>query len=72
MYRAEKRRTVVIADSGNKALFPRLLFFEKIEYLEGNFKGVIPRYLKEVGFKNIQVADRHFPNIHIVVAEKSA
>ncbi len=75
MYRVLKSGgTVVIADLGptKSTLFPRLLFFEKIEYLEGNFKGVIPRYLKEVGFKNIQVADRHFPNIHIVVAEKSA
>lgn len=73
MYRVLKASgRVVIADLGEtkSILFRKLLFFEKIEYLEGNFKGLIPQYLAEVGFKNVRIAGRHFPGIDIVVAEK--
>lgn len=48
----------------------RVLFFEKLEYLEGNFRGLIPRYLEESGFKNVKIAGRRWPGIDIVVAEK--
>lgn len=62
----------VIADFGEtrSVFFRKLLFFEKIEYLEGNFRGLIPQYLKEAGFKNVRVASRHFPGIEVVVVEK--
>jgi len=63
---------VVIADFGEtkSTLFHKILFFEKPEYLDGNFRGVIPQYLREIGFKNIRIAGHHFPGIDIAVAEK--
>lgn len=62
----------VIADFGETkgVSFRKFFFFEKIEYLEGNSRGLIPRYLKEAGFKNVRVVGHHFPGIDIVVAEK--
>lgn len=64
--------TVIIADFGVRKGFlpPTILFFDKIEYIEGNFKGLIPRYMKDADFRNIRVVTRHFPGIDIVVAEK--
>jgi len=63
---------IVIADLGEtkSILLRKALFFEKIEYLEGNFTGVIPRFLTEAGFKGIRIVGRHFPCIDIIVAEK--
>lgn len=73
IYRALKPGgVVVIADFGeSKSFFLRkLLFFEKIEYLEGNLKGFIPRYLQEAGFKAPEVVGAHFPGIRILKAQK--
>lgn len=71
MYRVLKNGgKAVIGDFGAResTLLPRkVLFFEE---LEGNFKGLIPQYLKRANFKNINVANHHFPGIDIVVAEK--
>lgn len=62
----------VIADFGeSKSRFLRkILFFEKLEYLEGNLNGAIPRYLKEAGFKEPVVVGAHFPGIQIIRARK--
>lgn len=63
---------VIIGDFGTRdnPFLRKVLFFEKLEYIDGNFKGLIPRYLKETNFKNIKVVNNHFPGIDIVVAEK--
>ena len=63
---------MIVADFGEtkSTLFRKVLFFEKLEYIEGNFKGVIPRYLNDAGFKDIKVVGRHFPGIDVVAAEK--
>ncbi|MDP3794055.1 MAG: class I SAM-dependent methyltransferase [Candidatus Uhrbacteria bacterium] len=64
---------VVIADFGaTDSRWPRALLrlFEKIEYVEGNFKGLIPHYLKQAGFQEIIIAKKHFPAIHLVIAHK--
>jgi len=64
---------VVIADFGatdSRWLRALLRLFEKIEYIEGNFKGLIPHYLKQADFQEIIVAKKHFPAIHIVIAHK--
>ena len=62
----------VIADFGEtKSTFWRKwLFFERVEYLEGNFKGLIPQYFKEAGFKAPVVIGSHFPAIAIIRAQK--
>lgn len=68
----KKGGRIAIADLGaneNRWMYA-LLFFEVREYIEGNFNGLLPRYLKEAGFKNIIIVDRHFPGIEIVTAEK--
>lgn len=63
---------VVIADFGeSKSFFLRkMLFFEKMEYLEGNLNGLIPRYLQEAGFKTPETIGTHFPGIKILRAQK--
>lgn len=63
---------VVIADFGKSDswLIHKILFFEKVEYIEGDFKGLIFRYLQESGFHNIHIVGRRFPVINIIVAEK--
>lgn len=63
----------VIADFGPSQSrgLRRLLFFEKLEYLEGNLQGLIPRFLGEAGFQNIAEQGRHFPGVKIIVAQKS-
>ena len=68
----KKDGKVVIADFGKtqSRMFRKALFFEKIEYLEGNLNGLVSQYLKEAGFRNVVVHDRHFPRIDIIVAEK--
>lgn len=62
----------IIADFGqSKSLFFRkMLFFEKLEYLEGNLKGLIPQYFKSTGFQQPRIAGRHFPGIKIITAQK--
>lgn len=62
----------IIADFGEtkSAVFRKILFFEKLEYLEGNLKGLIPEYFKEVGFKPPEVIGSYFPGIKIIRAEK--
>lgn len=62
----------VIADFGeSKSIFFRkILFFEKLEYLEGNLKGLIPEYLKQAGFTDIQTVVKHFPGVIIISALK--
>lgn len=62
----------VIADFGeSRNLFLRkLLFFEKMEYLEGNLKGLIPIYLREAEFRQVEVIGTHFPGIKIVKAHR--
>ena len=65
---------VVIADFGaSESIWMRriLSFFDKWEYLEGNFKGLIPQYLKEVGFRDITTVGKHFPQIKILTAQKN-
>ena len=63
---------VVIADFGERSrtLLRKTLFFENLEYIDGNFKGLVPKYLQEENFKNIKVVNHHFPSIDIIVAEK--
>lgn len=58
----------VIADFGEiKNPFLRKLFFwEHLEYIKGNFNGLIPRYLEEAGFRNVEIAGSHFPAIKLV------
>ncbi|OGH65448.1 MAG: hypothetical protein A3J66_02390 [Candidatus Magasanikbacteria bacterium RIFCSPHIGHO2_02_FULL_47_14] len=63
---------VVIADFGKSegTFLRKVLFFEKLEYLEGNLKGYIENYIKEVGFHSYEIVGRHFPGINIVRARK--
>ncbi len=63
---------VVIADFGEtKSVFIRkILFFEKLEYIEGNFRGLINLYLKEAGFRDIKTVFERFPAIKILVGRK--
>lgn len=62
----------VIADFGESrsALLRKMLFFEKLEYLDGNLKDLIPQYLTEIGFRDITTVFRHFPGIHVLRAQK--
>lgn len=62
----------VIVDFGETQswLLRKILFFEKLEYIEGNFNGVIPQYLKKAGFKNIKVVERKYVLIDVLVAQK--
>jgi ubiquinone/menaquinone biosynthesis C-methylase UbiE len=64
--------SAVIADFGERRVtfLRKILFFEKLEYIQGNFKGLIPHYLRDAHFKNINVVNRHFPGIDILIAEK--
>lgn len=73
MYRVLKPDgRLVIADFGpTKSVFVRkILFFERMEYIEGNFRGLINRYLAEAGFEDIKVVGKRFPAIQIVVGSK--
>gem|GEM_PF-1290411 len=73
MYRILKPSgQIIITDFGqtDNRLMRKVLFFEKIEYIEANFKGLIPQYLERIGFKNIRIAGKKFPSIHTVLAEK--
>ncbi len=73
MYRVLKPAGMaIIADFGEtkSKLFRKMLFFERLEYLEGNFKGLIPQYFKKVGFKTPEVVGAHFPWIMIIRAQK--
>lgn len=45
-------------------------FWEKIEYMEGNLQGLIPKYMEGVGFKNIKEDSLKFPVIHLLTGEK--
>lgn len=75
MYRVLKLGgRVVITDFGpSKSWWVRaILFFERHEYLDGNFRGLIPQFLDEVGFHNIRVVLQKFPHIETVVAEKKS
>lgn len=62
----------VIADFGESksVFFRKILFFEKLEYLEGNLRGLIPRYFKEAGFHEPKIVGRHFPGISIIKAHR--
>lgn len=63
---------IVITDFGktDSRIIRQILFFEDPEYLESNFRGVIPLLLEESGFRAIRMAGRKFPEIHTVIAEK--
>ena len=63
---------VVIGDFGARkhSLLQIILFFKKIEYIDGNLQGLIPRFLSETGFKNIKIVGHHFPAVDIIIAEK--
>jgi ubiquinone/menaquinone biosynthesis C-methylase UbiE len=66
---------VVIADFGKSDswLIRKILvlfFFEKLEYIDGNFRGSILKYLEECGFRNISVVGKKFPEINIITADK--
>ena len=64
--------TVVIADFGKSTgiLFKLFHIFQKIEYIKGNFDGLIIKYLDEVGFKNTRVVGNHFPGIQVIKSQK--
>lgn len=64
---------VLIADFGpapSPWLIRLLYLFEQVEYLEGNFRGLIPLYLKAAGLEDIYTAGRHFPGIQLLGAAK--
>ncbi|MEK7624008.1 MAG: class I SAM-dependent methyltransferase [Patescibacteria group bacterium] len=65
--------TVVIADFGasHSTFFRKALFFEKVEYIEGNFKGLLPKFLREAGFSEPEIVGRHAPGIVFLKARKS-
>ncbi len=64
--------SIVIADFGksDSTFFRKVLFFEHLEYLEGNLKGYIGQYVKEAGFHSCKVIGGHFPGIKILRAKK--
>jgi len=64
--------TGIITDIGpSKSWFWRkVLVFEKLEYLEGNLQGLVPRYLEEAGFREQKVALKKFPAILTIVVRK--
>lgn len=68
----KKGGKVIITDFGKlkKKIYKYILFFEHIEYLKGNLDGLIPQYMEKAGFKNIKLAGKKFPNIHILTAQK--
>jgi ubiquinone/menaquinone biosynthesis C-methylase UbiE len=51
-------------------LLPRLLWFEKQEYLAGNLTGLLPLYMEEAGFRNIHIVMKKWPLIRTIIAEK--
>lgn len=63
---------MIITDFGARKnpILRKILFFEKREYIDGNFKGLILQFLQETNFKNIKIINRHFPSIDIIIAEK--
>ena len=63
---------IVIADFGptKSSWLRKIFFFEKMEYLNGNLEGIIPRYINEVGFKRLATAGRKFPGVVIFTAIK--
>ncbi len=63
----------IIADFGKSESFllkTLLRPFENLEYLKGNFQGLIPQFLEEAGFKNVRIIGKHFPAISIIQASK--
>ncbi len=60
--------TVVVADFGPGRKSP--YWFEKKEYMEGNQKGLIPIFLKEAGFRNVNEVGKHFPGVSIIKGQK--
>ncbi len=64
---------VIIADfgkGGNWLLRKVLGLFENVEYLKGNFQGLIPVYLEKAGFKNIKLLSAYLWGVHIISAQK--
>lgn len=76
IYRVLKPRgKVVIVDFGtskhrNKYRF--ITFWENFEYLEGNLKGLIPEFMKQTGFENIEEDSIRWPVIHLIKAQAAA
>ena len=64
--------TVMIADFGasHSHFFRKALFFEKVEYIDGNFKGLIPKFLREAGFSEPEIVGHHPPGIVFLRAVK--
>jgi ubiquinone/menaquinone biosynthesis C-methylase UbiE len=44
--------------------------FETVEYLEDNVRGLLPRFLADVGFVDVRPAQRRFPGVEYLAAEK--
>lgn len=64
---------IIIADFGpsDSTAFRKALFFEKLEYIEGNLKGLIPKFLTDTGFSPPEVIGRHWPGIAILTAKSA-
>lgn len=64
---------LVVADFGKTSspLLKKLMFFERTEYINGNFNGVVVDSLLVAGFTDAVVAKRQFPAIDFVVARKA-
>lgn len=63
---------IVLADFGpsSSRWLKKFLFFEKMEYLQGNLNGIIPQFITAAGFHNLEAAGRKFPGITVFTARK--
>ncbi len=74
IYRVLKNRgKLVIVDFGSAKhhwFYKYVTFWETFEYMEGNLQGLIPEFMKQIGFKNIKEDSIKFPVIHKLIGEK--
>jgi ubiquinone/menaquinone biosynthesis C-methylase UbiE len=65
---------LIIVDFGSSrhpGLYRFITFWEPYEYLRGNLNGLIPWFMKDAGFKNIEIDSLRWPIIHLTKAIKT-
>ncbi len=69
----KKGGKLVIVDFGSTKhlwFYKYVTFWEPFEHVKGNLQGLIPEFMKQAGFKNIQEDSIKFPVIHKLIGEK--